>query len=165
MSTKWFIVVTLLSVALFWLAQTVGNWSLFLFDVNLDSALLAVTNIICNALLICPVSSFAVSIVTVYLLFLKNFALSFSMTVLSSIVSFIPFEMLFFACFISKTKYTYKANFSVATHICRLFYREKTTPPDLEAIIAKNLIPIRPDRHRERNVKAKIFQGLMLEYK
>ena len=56
-------------------------------------------------------------------------------------------------------KYTYKANFSVATHICRLFYREKTTPPDLEAIIAKNLIPIRPDRHRERNVKAKIFQG------
>ena len=58
-------------------------------------------------------------------------------------------------------KYTYKANFTVATHICRLFYREKTTPPDLEAIIAKNLIPIRPDRHRERNVKAKIFQGFL----
>ena len=58
-------------------------------------------------------------------------------------------------------KYTYKANFSVATHICRLFYREKTTPPDLEAIIAKNLIPIIPDRHRERNVKAKIFQGFL----
>lgn len=58
-------------------------------------------------------------------------------------------------------KYTYKANFSVATHVCRLFYREKTTPPDLEAIIAKNLIPIRPDRHRERNVKAKIFQGFL----
>ena len=58
-------------------------------------------------------------------------------------------------------KYTYKANFSVATHICRLFYREKTTPTDLEAIIAKNLIPIRPDRHRERNVKAKIFQGFL----
>ena len=58
-------------------------------------------------------------------------------------------------------KYTYKANFSVATHICRLFYREKTTPPDIEAIIAKNLIPIRPDRHRERNVKAKIFQGFL----
>lgn len=58
-------------------------------------------------------------------------------------------------------KYTYKANFSVATHICRLLYREKTTPPDLEAIIAKNLIPIRPDRHRERNVKAKIFQGFL----
>lgn len=58
-------------------------------------------------------------------------------------------------------KHTYKANFSVATHICRLFYRGKTTPPDLEAVIAKNLIPIRPDRHRERNVKAKIFQGFL----
>lgn len=58
-------------------------------------------------------------------------------------------------------KHTYKANFSVASHICRLFYRGKTTSPDLEAIIAKNLIPIRPDRHRERNVKAKIFQGFL----
>ena len=58
-------------------------------------------------------------------------------------------------------KHTYKANFSVAAHICRLFYRGRTTSPDLEAIIAKNLIPIRPDRHRERNVKAKIFQGFL----
>ena len=58
-------------------------------------------------------------------------------------------------------KHTYKANFSVATHICRLFYRGKTTPPNLEAIIAKNLIPIRPDRHRERYVKTRIFQGFL----
>ena len=58
-------------------------------------------------------------------------------------------------------KHTYKANFSVAAHICRLFYRGKTTPPDLEAIIAKNLIPIRPGRHREGNVKAKNFQGFL----
>ena len=58
-------------------------------------------------------------------------------------------------------KHTYKANFSVAAHICRLFYRGKTTSPNLEAIIAKNIIPIRPDRHRERNVKTKIFQGFL----
>lgn len=58
-------------------------------------------------------------------------------------------------------KHTYKANFSVAAHMCRLFYRGKTTSPNLEAIIAKNIIPIRPDRHRERNVKAKIFQGFL----
>ena len=45
--------------------------------------------------------------------------------------------------------------------MCKLFYRGKTTPPDLEAIIAKNLIPIRPDRHRERNVRVKIFQGFL----
>lgn len=44
-------------------------------------------------------------------------------------------------------KYTYKANFSVAAHICRLFYRGKTTLPNLEAIIAKKFIPIRHARH------------------
>ena len=58
-------------------------------------------------------------------------------------------------------KYTYKANFSVAAHMCRLFYRGKTTSPDLEAIIAKNLIPIRPDRHRERKLTTKIFRGFL----
>lgn len=58
-------------------------------------------------------------------------------------------------------KYTYKANFSVAAHICRLFYHGKTASPDLEAIIAKNLIPIRPDRHRERNLSVKTFRGFL----
>ena len=58
-------------------------------------------------------------------------------------------------------KHTYKANFSVATHICRLFFREKTTSPNLEAIIAKNLIPIRPERHRTRNLTIKVFHGFL----
>lgn len=58
-------------------------------------------------------------------------------------------------------KHTYKANFSIATHMCRLFYHGKTTPPDLEAIIAKNLIPIRPDRHRERKLTPKIYHGFL----
>ena len=58
-------------------------------------------------------------------------------------------------------KYTYKANFSIAVHMCRLFYRGKATPTDLEAIIAKNLIPIRPDRHRQRNLKVKGFRGFL----
>ena len=72
-------------------------------------------------------------------------------------------EMITSHVVIEKTqrKHTYKANFSVAVHICRLFYRGKTTSPNLEAIIAKNLIPIRPDRHRERNVKNKSFQGFL----
>ncbi|MFR6462400.1 MAG: IS4 family transposase [Anaerostipes hadrus] len=44
---------------------------------------------------------------------------------------------------ISKKKrlYTYNANFSVAVHVCRLFFYEKATSPGLEAIISKNLIP------------------------
>lgn len=56
-------------------------------------------------------------------------------------------------------KHTYKANFSVAVHMCRKFYHGETTSPDLEAIIARNLVPIRPDRHRERNLTAKVFHG------
>ena len=58
-------------------------------------------------------------------------------------------------------KYTYKANFSVASHLCRLFYRGKTTSPDLETIIAKNVIPIRPNRHGERKATTKIFHGFL----
>lgn len=58
-------------------------------------------------------------------------------------------------------KYTYKANFSVATHMCRLFYQGKTTPPNLETIIARNTIPIRPNRHQERNGPAKVFRGFL----
>lgn len=37
-------------------------------------------------------------------------------------------------------KYTYKANFSVAVHMCRLFYHGRATSPDLETIIARNLV-------------------------
>ena len=58
-------------------------------------------------------------------------------------------------------KYTYKANFSIATHMCRLFYRGKTTSPNLEAIIARNIIPIRPNRHRHRNMITKTFVSFL----
>lgn len=56
-------------------------------------------------------------------------------------------------------KYTYKVNFSVSVHICRLFYQGKTTSPNLEAVIAKNLIPIRPNRHWKRKTTRKIHQS------
>lgn len=58
-------------------------------------------------------------------------------------------------------KYTYKANFSVAAHMCRLFYQGKTTSPNLETIIARNIIPIRTDRHRERKLTVKVFHGFI----
>lgn len=58
-------------------------------------------------------------------------------------------------------KHTYKANFSVAAHMCRLFFREKTTSPNLEAIIAQNLIPIRLDRHRDRKLTVKAYHGFL----
>ncbi|SFN67759.1 Transposase DDE domain-containing protein [Pseudobutyrivibrio sp. UC1225] len=58
-------------------------------------------------------------------------------------------------------KYTYKANFSVAAHMCRKYYRGITSPPDLETIISRNLVPIRPDRHRVRYESARIFRGFL----
>jgi hypothetical protein len=58
-------------------------------------------------------------------------------------------------------KHTYKANFSVAVHMCRLFFYERASPPDLETIIARNLIPIRPERHRTRNLTVKVFHGFL----
>ena len=48
-------------------------------------------------------------------------------------------------------KYTYKCNFSVATHVCRLFLRGQTSPPYVESAIAQNLVPIRPNRERSRS--------------
>lgn len=64
---------------------------------------------------------------------------------------------------ISKKKrlYTYKANFSMAVHVCRLFFYEKATSPGLEAIISKNLIPIRPNRHYTQKRSEKGFCGFL----
>lgn len=56
-------------------------------------------------------------------------------------------------------KYTYKINFSVAVHICRSFYQGKTTSPNLEAIIARNLIPVRPNRCWKRKATRKIHHS------
>ncbi len=58
-------------------------------------------------------------------------------------------------------KYTYKANFSVAVHVCRLFYYGKTTSPNLETIISRNIIPIWDNRHRERHLTVKVFHGFL----
>jgi len=55
-------------------------------------------------------------------------------------------------------KYTYKCNFSVATHVCRLFLCGQTSPPYVESAIAKSLIPIRPNRKRERFVLGEVLQ-------
>ena len=49
-------------------------------------------------------------------------------------------------------KYTYKANFTIAAHMCRTFFGGKTTSPNVETIVARNIVPIRPDRCRPRNL-------------
>ncbi len=52
-------------------------------------------------------------------------------------------------------KYAYKANFSVAVHICRQFLLGNISPPDVEALIAKNISPVRPGRSIPRKPSPK----------
>ena len=52
-------------------------------------------------------------------------------------------------------KYAYKANFSVAVHVCRQFFLGNVSPPDVEALIQKHVSPIRPGRNRPRKMTVK----------
>lgn len=52
-------------------------------------------------------------------------------------------------------KYEYKVNFSVAVHICRDFLLSINNPPDVELLIARYVLPIRPGRSRPREMKVK----------
>lgn len=66
-------------------------------------------------------------------------------------------ELIASTVIIQKThnKYAYKANFTVAVHVCRQFFLGNVSPPDVEAIIRRNVSPIRPGRSRPRNMTAK----------
>ncbi|PWW00865.1 hypothetical protein DFQ01_1117 [Paenibacillus cellulosilyticus] len=46
------------------------------------------------------------------------------------------------------TRHEYHVNFTVAVYVCRHFLRsrEDEPPPDVEALIRKNILPIRPIR-------------------
>jgi hypothetical protein len=63
-------------------------------------------------------------------------------------------EMITSHVIISKhdTKHAYKVNFSVALHVCKSFLRslDNIPPPDVEAIIRKNILPVRPGRSAKR---------------
>jgi len=58
-------------------------------------------------------------------------------------------------------KYDYKVNFSVAAHVCREFFLGKITPPNIEALIARFITPIRPGRSRPRNMSSKTSVSFM----
>ena len=53
------------------------------------------------------------------------------------------------------TKHDYKANFTVVVHICRHFLRLKhdEPPPNVEVLIRKNILPIRPVRTGQSSVR------------
>ena len=54
-------------------------------------------------------------------------------------------------------KHIYQVNFTVAIHICRHFLRLLTDvrPLDVETLIRKNILPIRPGRKGKRNIRSK----------
>ena len=49
--------------------------------------------------------------------------------------------------------YAYQINYSEAIYICKRFIRNKESPPNVEALIARNILPIRPDRKYIRNIR------------
>lgn len=53
------------------------------------------------------------------------------------------------------SKYAYKANFSVAVHVCRQFFLGNVSPPQVEALIRRHISPIRPGRSRPRMITAR----------
>ena len=55
------------------------------------------------------------------------------------------------------TKHGYQANFTVAIRICRFFFRchDNVTPPDVEALIQKNILPVRKGRSDPRKIRPK----------
>ncbi len=53
------------------------------------------------------------------------------------------------------SQYEYQVNFTVAIHICRHFFRNNVPLPDVEALILKNILPIRPSRKDIRKIRYK----------
>ncbi|MFM9282476.1 IS4 family transposase [Paenibacillus jiagnxiensis] len=52
-------------------------------------------------------------------------------------------------------RHPYHVNFTVAVHVCRRFLRSRDDepPPDVEALIRKNILPIRPIRPGQKNTR------------
>lgn len=54
-------------------------------------------------------------------------------------------------------KHVYQVNFTNAIHICRYFFRQPDDeyPPDIEALIQKNILPVRKGRKDLRKIRSK----------
>ena len=50
------------------------------------------------------------------------------------------------------TKHPYSVNFSAAVHICRNFFLGNVSPPDVEALLSRLLVPVRPGRSNSRRM-------------
>ena len=58
-----------------------------------------------------------------------------------------------------RRKYVYQTNFTAAVHICRQFLRGAVSPPNIEALIQMQVVPIRTVRSTPRRTKNIKFNG------
>ena len=49
--------------------------------------------------------------------------------------------------------YIYQINYYEAIYVCKYFIRNKESPQNVEALIARNILPVRPDRKYIRNIR------------
>ncbi len=55
-----------------------------------------------------------------------------------------------------KRKHDYQVNFTIAIHICKYFFKcYDEHPPNVEALIQKNILPVRKDRQDHRKLRSK----------
>lgn len=47
-------------------------------------------------------------------------------------------------------KYSYSVNFSAAVHVCRSLFLGNVSPPEIEALLSRLLLPVRPGRSNSR---------------
>lgn len=61
------------------------------------------------------------------------------------------------------TKHAYQVNYTLAIHICRHFLRLHTdiSPPNVEMLIQKNILPVRPGRSDPRKAKHQSFVSFL----
>lgn len=57
----------------------------------------------------------------------------------------------------AKRKHLYKINFSVAVHTCRNLLLGFYSPNNVEAVIQRHILPVRPDLHKPRNLNPKAY--------
>lgn len=61
-----------------------------------------------------------------------------------------------------KRKHVYQVNYTITIHICQYFLSKmaENSPPDVETLFSKEILPVRPGRHNPRKIdhqKAFIF--------
>lgn len=60
-----------------------------------------------------------------------------------------------------KRKHSYRINFAVSVHICRNFFLENISPPNIETLLLRNLLPIRQGHTNPRKAHARVAASFL----